>query len=146
MVNVAPGWHFWAVVRDGANLNFYCDGVLREIISGFSATVLGDGQLQAGKSSRWGHFSEYFLDETAIYRRALSAEEIVDEFENGVGSSARISANKLSARNVEDAILELKNRVAEFTNFFGADEITNLKAEISDLKTRLESLENSAGE
>ena len=114
-VNIDPGWHFWTIVREGDDLNFYLDGTLREIISGFSKSVVGQGQLQAGRSSRWGsYFQNYQLDEAAIYRRALSAQEVQAEFQSGTGVSAQgIGENaRLRAKNVEDAILELKVRLA----------------------------------
>lgn len=72
------GWHFWLLVKDGDNMNWYYDGVLDSTQSGnadksFSAT----SDLMISNANNWytskGNFC---LRRFRIYDRALSYDEI----------------------------------------------------------------------
>ena len=79
----ADHWHHVAVVFDSANdAHFYVDGILKDTVTSTTpATVNSDDPLYIGVllDASTGNFTQHWkgeIDELAVYRRGLSAEEL----------------------------------------------------------------------
>ena len=71
-------WHHVIAVRDGNELRFYVDGQVIGNMSGVS------GNVNSGKDVYLGESFEGCLDEVRIYGRALSEEEILNNYRGAI--------------------------------------------------------------
>ncbi len=75
-------WHYLAIVKDGASMKMYIDGVLDPNQASDASTVAVALDIAIGRLSREDSSRYYdgMLDEIALYDRALSAGEVMDHF------------------------------------------------------------------
>jgi len=79
-------WHFVVSTFDGEMLRLYVDGsqVARKLGKGFPDDT-GNQPLRVGANSlRLDGFFEGEIDEVRVWNRALSTEEIEDQYSNGI--------------------------------------------------------------
>jgi len=86
------GWHFMVVTDDGTTRRYYRDGVF---VASHTNTLINSGVAQPMSIGRWGTYTgadSYFkgiIDEVRIYNRALTADEISKDYNNGTGEYGR---------------------------------------------------------
>jgi hypothetical protein len=81
-------WHFACATYDGSNAKIYIDGKLRGLISGSGYLTNNTRNLTFGEDSDGG-FDRYFngyIDEIAIFSRALSSDEIFAYYKWSIGA------------------------------------------------------------
>jgi hypothetical protein len=91
----APGeWHYLTGVVDGAQLHLYADGALVQSMD-FAGPMASDGpETEIGHASDGGFVG--LIDEVTIYNRALSADEVTQNFEATTSPTAVDAKAKLA--------------------------------------------------
>ena len=80
----ADAWTHLAATYNGTMLQLYVNGTLVKSASFPGALVVSSGVLRIGGNSVWGEWFKGYIDEVRIYKRALSAAEIVNDMNNPV--------------------------------------------------------------
>jgi hypothetical protein len=81
--NLSPGeWYHIAGTFDGTNIKCYLNGVEKDT-NQISAIKSGNSTLFMGQDG-WGNIFNGVVDEVKIYNRALSAEEIGEDYDAGL--------------------------------------------------------------
>src|SRR5262249_48284804 len=87
---LATGWHHLAGVRSGTTLQIFVDGVLRASANTTTTGVISpESELLIGASRESVGFGEFLkgrIDETAVFRRALSPAEVQTLCTSGVSA------------------------------------------------------------
>lgn len=98
-VRPSGGWHHVAITKDSTDLKIYVDGALQTTVA---ATLVesADGKIYFGANKIGTAVLMGRLDETAIYTRTLSAEEITTRYKRGV---AQIT---YQTRSCDDALCD----------------------------------------
>ncbi len=78
-------WHHVALVRDGTDVTVYLDGRNQPEISGGTAPAPASDEVFIGGRSDDRFNFEGRIDEVAIYRRALAADEVQKHYRTAVG-------------------------------------------------------------
>ena len=79
-------WHHIAGIRDASDnsVKIYVDGNLENsMVKNFSGDFLGTSQIYIGTHAKYSHFDGW-LDEVAVYKKALSKEEIDLHYQNAL--------------------------------------------------------------
>jgi len=86
-------WVHLVVVKDSANLTYYSDSSV--VGTGIVSQDMPSNLLYFAGDPGYGEYSACRIDEVAIYNRALSAEEIEQFYEYGLGGQGNIGADPL---------------------------------------------------
>ncbi|WP_320673030.1 LamG-like jellyroll fold domain-containing protein, partial [Patulibacter defluvii] len=81
-------WSHLATTYDGSTQRLYVDGRLVASVPLTIAAPVGDGPLRIGGNASWGERFDGTIDDVRVYRRALSASEIVRDRDTAVGRDA----------------------------------------------------------
>lgn len=84
-------WHHIAGTREGGTIKLYVDGVEEASMDGADVDV-GTNDAALHFMSHYDRYMGGVLDEVAIFRRALSADEIRDLMENGITGVLTVSS------------------------------------------------------
>jgi predicted GH43/DUF377 family glycosyl hydrolase len=77
-------WHHYVGTFDGSTIKLYIDGSLVASTS-YSGSIKSDtGPLYIGRDDGYSRYFNGSIDEVAIYSRALSADEILEHYNNGI--------------------------------------------------------------
>lgn len=85
---LTPGtWYHLAGTYDGSQINFYVNGVLESTVK-LSTTITSTFPLRIGRLNSNNEPFAGLIDELAIYKRALTAEEVAVHYAAGVNDPA----------------------------------------------------------
>ena len=73
-------WHFLASIRSGTTHTLYGDGISNTTSNTVSATALSTGTMAIGRTSAGGNYFKGNIPQISIYNRALSASEILQNY------------------------------------------------------------------
>lgn len=94
--NVDVGvWQYWVATYDPATstVKWYKNGQLDNTFSGINVGSMTNSMpLEIGHSQTWGGYFNGLLDELAIYKRALAADEIAQRYAAGISNDPNAPA------------------------------------------------------
>jgi len=84
MINTPDVWYFITAVRDGNDFGIYVNGISLGTTTDVVSQKNINSDLQIGNSGYGADYLSGTLDEVAIYNRALGADEINTNYQNGL--------------------------------------------------------------
>jgi M6 family metalloprotease-like protein len=147
--NIADGeWHHLVGIRKGLNFYIYVDGNLEgqnNIKYGNFALndITSSNKWQIGHSGAWNEYFDGLIDEVRIYNRALTAEEVKEQYDDGGLPNTQIlnllpvNGSRLGSTEVQ---FSWRTSSDSSTNLYLKSEDENIYAHYSDNSGKFHSI------